>query len=233
MRKIHFYTIAMAILLLLANKAWSQENDLGGWAEFELKKEIKDWSFSVGEEVRTMDNMTSLYGLYTSMAVDYKPWKHLEFGTSYQFILFNDTEYDDLQSRHRLNFATTGDVKWNRFKFSLRERFQMTFKDESVHDYKMNPKNKWRNRFEMEYNIPKSKITPSFSVETHYQLNNPDGNKFDKLRYKLAAAYKINKNNKLQLYTQFDHEINVNNPVDRTVIGFSYSLELKDKKDKK
>ena len=69
MRKIHFYTIAMAILLLLANKAWSQENDLGGWAEFELKKEIKDWSFSVGEEVRTMDNMTSLYGLYTSMAV--------------------------------------------------------------------------------------------------------------------------------------------------------------------
>lgn len=232
MRKIHVYTFAVAAIFVLTNKARAQEKDLGGWAEFELEKEIRDWSFSVGEEVRTMDNMSSLYGLYTSLAADYNPWKHLKFGTSYQFILFNDTEYEDIQSRHRLNAYTTGALNWNRFKFSLRERLQMTFKDESVHDYKMNPKTKWRNRFEVEYNIPKSKITPAFAVETFYELNNPDGNKFDQLRYKLSAAYKINKHNKLELYTQFDHEINVKEPVDRTVIGFSYKLQLKDKKNK-
>jgi len=223
----------VALLILLCNvRAFAQDNDFGAWLGFELEKNVKDWTFSAGEELRTMNNAGTIQGSYTSLCIDYSPWKRLKFGTSYQFILFNDTEYDDLQPRHRLNFYTTGNLKMGDFKFSLRERLQFTFKDESERDYKMNPKTSWRNRLELEYNIPKSKITPSASVETYYQLNNPDGNRFDQIRYKLAAAYKINKRNKVELYGQFDHEINVKNPVDRSVLGLTYTLQLRDKKKK-
>lgn len=227
-----------AILLLTAfalptKRANAQTEDFGAWFGFNLEKEIKDWTFSVGEELRTTDAISDFYGSYTSLGIDYSPFKHLKFGTSYQFILYNDTEYDDIQPRHRLNFQTTGDLKWNNFKFSLRERLQMTFKDESERDYKMNPKTRWRNRLEVEYNIPKSKFTPAFSVESYYQLNNPDGNKFDGIRYKLTGAYKINKRNKLEVYAQYDNEINVKDPVDRTVLGIEYTLKLGKKKNKK
>ena len=232
MKKI-LYTAFFLLGILTGTKTTrAQTTDFGAWFGFELEKEVKDWTFSLGEEIRTMDNMNSFRGSYTSFGMDYSPLKHLKFGTSYQFILYNDTEYDDIQPRHRLNLFTTGDLKWNNFKISLRERVQMTFKDESERDYKMNPKTSWRNRFELEYNIPRCKLTPAFSVETFYQLNNPDENKFDNIRYKLSGSYKLNKRNKFELYGQFDHEINVKDPLDRTIIGIQYSLKLKDKKKK-
>ncbi|WP_163717865.1 DUF2490 domain-containing protein [Mangrovibacterium lignilyticum] len=232
MRKIQTVTILLFFLLPTAVKVHAQTKDFGAWFGFELEKELKDWAFSLAEEVRSVNNLNDLHGLYTTLGVDYKLSKRFKIGTSYQFIYFNDTEYDDFQPRHRLNLFATGNVKWNHFKFSLRERLQTTFKDESERDYKMNPKIRWRSRFELEYNIPKSKFTPAFSVETYYQLNNPDGNKFDQIRYKLSGSYKLNKRNELSLYGQLYHEINVKNPVDLSVVGVEYKFKLKDKKNK-
>jgi len=232
MRKLWTAAVLLIIHLLPVHTAHAQTKDFGAWVGFEMEKEVNDWTVSLGEEMRTMDELSNFLGSYTSIGIDYKPWKNLKFGTSYQFIIFNDTEYDDIQPRHRLNLFTTGKLKWNHFTLSLRERMQMTFKDESERDYKMNPKTRWRNRFEIKYDIPKSKFTPAFSVESYYQLNNPDGNKFDKIRYKLAGAYKISKRNNVELYTQFDREINVKNPVDRTILGFQYTLKLGKKTNK-
>lgn len=232
MMKYRLILLAMILLAVGGRKAAAQDKDFGAWAGFELQKDIKDWTFSAGEEIRTMDNVSNFYGSYTTLGINYSPWKRLKFGTSYQFILFNDTEYDDIQPRHRLNLFTTGNIKLGDFKFSLRERLQMTFKDESERDYKMNPKTSWRNRVEVEYNIPNSKLTPFASIETFYQLNNPDGNKFDQLRYKFGGNYKLNKHNELGIYGQFDHEINVNDATDRTVLGFTFTHQLRNKKKK-
>lgn len=228
-----FYSLLLFLFLRSACPTKAQDNDFGAWVGVDLQKDIRNWTFSVGEELRTMNNAGTIRGSYTSLGVDYAPLKRLKFGTSYQFILFNDTDLDDIQPRHRLNLYTTGNFKLGNFKFNLRERFQMTFKDESERNYKMNPKNVWRNRLEVEYNIPDSKLTPSFSVETYYQLNNPDGNKFEQIRYKLAASYKLNKHNKLELFGLFDHEINVKNPVDQTVLGLTYTHQLRNKKKNK
>lgn len=232
--KKHFkILLILALLAAGGSKAAAQEDkDFGARVGFELQKEVKDWTFSVGQELRTMDNSSSFQGSFTTLGIDYSPWKRLKFGTSYDFVLFNDTEYDDIQPRHRLNWYTTGNIKLGDLKLSLRERIQMTFKDESERDYKMNPKTRWRNRLELEYNIPKSKLTPFASVESFYQLNNPDGNRFEQLRYKLGTSFKLNKHNKLELYGQLDHEMNVNDPVDRTILGVTYTLQLKNKKKK-
>lgn len=229
------YRITLLVLIVAAlysPKTSAQDSDFGARLGFELQKELKDWTFSVSQEIRTMDNSSAFYGSYTAFGIDYSPWKRLKFGTSYEFVLFNDTDYDDIQPRHRLNWFTTGNIKLGDFKLSLRERLQMTFKDESERDYKMNPKTRWRNKFDVEYNIPNSKLTPFASVESFYQLNNPDGNRFDQIRYKLGTSIKLNKHNKLDIYGQYDHEMNVNNPVNRTMLGFAYTLQLKNSKKK-
>ncbi len=224
-------TLLLALAALPAT-LWAQDDYFGTWAGLSIEKKIKDWNFSVEEEIRLMDNVSSFQGSYTALGIDYKPYKFLKLGTGYEFILFNDTDYDDIQPRHRLNFTTTGSLDLGNFSFSLRERFQMTFKDESERDYKMNPKNTWRSRLEVEYNIPKCKFTPAVSVESYYQLNNPDGNKFEQFRYKFTGAYKFNKRNKLELFAIYDNETNVKNPVDRTVVGMKYTLKLGKKKKK-
>ncbi len=206
----------------------AQTNDFGTRFGIEVEKELKNWNFYAGEEIRTKENSGVLQGLYTEIGADYSPWKIIKVGASYEFIYFNDYEIDDYQPRHRTNIFIQGSKKWSRFTFNLKERFQTTFKDESERDYKMNPKLRWRNKLEIEYNIRKSPVTPSFSAETFYQLNNPDGNKFDQLRYKLEVSYKINKRNRLKLFGLVDHEINVKNPVRQTVLGLQYKYTFKD-----
>ncbi|WP_423126767.1 DUF2490 domain-containing protein [Gaoshiqia sp. Z1-71] len=219
------YTVLSCLLFLTSS--YAQSHDFGAWFTAGAEKKIKNWSFYLGEELRTMQQSGTIERLKTDLDIQYKLSKTFKLGASYQFIYFHDVENDDYQPRNRYNFFVQGKKGWNRFTFSLRERLQSTWKDETVRDYKMNPKNSWRNRLEMEYNIPKSPLTPSFLVETFYQLNNPDGNRFDKIRYKLAGAYKLNKRNRLELFGAFDKEINVKNPVQRFVLGLEYKYDFK------
>ena len=219
--------LLMLIYASAIQSSHAQTNDFGTRVGIEIEKDVKNWNLYVGEEIRTKENSGVLQGLYTEFGADYSPWKIIKIGASYEFIYFNDYENDDYQPRHRTNLFIQGSKEWSRFTFNLKEHFQTTFKDESERDYKMNPKLRWRNKFEIEYNIRKSPINPSFSVETFYQLNNPDGNKFDQLRYKLEVSYKINKRNRLKLYGLVDNEINVKNPVRQTVLGIQYKYTFK------
>lgn len=214
---------------LFLTTSYAQSNDFGTWFTAGAEKKVKNWSFYLGEELRTMEQSGTIEQLKTNFDILYKLSKTFKLGASYQFIYFHDVENDDYQPRNRYGFFVQGEKDWNRFTFSLRERFQSTWKDETVRDYKTNPKNSWRNRFEMEYNIRKSPLTPSLSVETFFQLNNPDGNSFDKIRYKLAGAYKLNKRNRLELFGLLDKEINVTNPVQRFVLGLEYKYYFKKK----
>ncbi|MBF0647371.1 DUF2490 domain-containing protein [Dysgonomonas sp. GY75] len=226
----------MKWLLLSALTAKAQpSSDFGVWSSIEINKKFnKKWSVNGEAELRTGENSSEIGRWGLKVGGDYNVIKEVKVGLAYQFLYFHDIEYWDFQPRHRFIGFLQGRKKWGNFSFLLRERFQMTTKDDSdrikasgkIDTYKMDSEWSWRNRIKVSYDIPNCKFAPSVSFESFYQLNNPDGNEFDGLRYTLSVAYKLNKKHSFDLSGIFDKEINVKNPVDRYIlnVGYAYSF---------
>jgi hypothetical protein len=152
--------------------------------------------------------------------------------------------------RNRVYATISGEYKVGRFEFGLRERLQYTHTgsattDETKYRYDlgMDPllsteDNKWlsttepefkeakhnltlRSRLNVKYDIPNCKVNPFASVELYTRLDEWKG--YDKLRYRLGASYKINKDNSISLYYLFE---DVNGEANGHAIGFEYSIDL-------
>ena len=152
--------------------------------------------------------------------------------------------------RNRVYATISGEYKVGRFEFGLRERLQYTHTgsattDETKYRYDlgMDPllsteDNEWlattepefkdakhnltlRSRLNVKYDIPNCKVNPFASVELYTRLDEWKG--YDKLRYRLGASYKINKDNSISLYYLFE---DVNGEANGHAIGFEYSIDL-------
>lgn len=208
----------------------SQSNDFGIWSNVSLERNTKKWDFAATAEVRTQSNTSELNRSSLQLSSEYQILKLLKIGASYEFMYFNDTKYNDFQPRHRGSLFVQGRQKFGDFTIVLREKVQVTSKDESerikksgkIDTYKVNPEWTWRNRLKVAYNIPDFPINPDISFETFYQVNNPDGNSFDKLRYTLTLNYKLSKQHRFELYELIDQDINVTSPVTSFITGFGY-----------
>lgn len=221
-----WFLCSVSLLLTGSYTSFAQSDDFGVWASVVVEKKVEKWAFEFEQELRTMENTSKIERVSSSIAADYKLFKPLKIGASYQYITLNDLENDDLQPRHRLNLYAQGKYELGRFTFTLRERAQLTYKDETERTYKINPKWSLRNKLKVDYDIPHFKVSPFASFEAFYQLNNPDGNKFDNLRYSCGAEYKFNKHHALNLFGLVDEEMNVKDPIRRFVIGTTYSYSF-------
>lgn len=152
--------------------------------------------------------------------------------------------------RNRVYATISGEYKVGRFEFGLRERLQYTHTgsattDETKYRYDlgMDPllsteDNEWlattepefkdakhnltlRSRVNVKYDIPNCKVNPFASVELYTRLDEWKG--YDKLRYRLGASYKINKDNSISLYYLFE---DVNGGANGHAIGVEYSIDL-------
>ncbi len=227
--------ISVLCFLFFIPAAFSSNDDFGIWTYIEVEKKInKKFSVNGELELRTKDNSEEIARWGLKLGGDYTVIKGLKVGAAYQYLHFHDTKYWNFQPRHRFIMYAQGRYKWNRFVFSLRERVQVTTKDENERiksngkkdRYKINPAWVWRNRVKVAYDIPKCKVTPSFSFESFYQLNNPDGNQFDGLRYTLSLNYKLNKKNSFELFGVHDRDVNVKNEEYRYVLGAGYTFSF-------
>ncbi|MDD3077969.1 MAG: DUF2490 domain-containing protein [Paludibacter sp.] len=232
----------VAILFLFPVFVTAQSESYGTWTSVSYEKDLKKLDIEAETELRTIYMVSLIDRWSLGISADYKLNKYLKVGAGYQFM--NSLEYktDDnglLISnfyvknyfiRNRFNLSGTGKYKLDDFSFSLRERVQVTTKEErertdgTIDDYKVNPAWVWRNRFQLSYNIPHCKITPSASVESFYQLNNPDGNTFDNMRYILSFEYKINKHNYVELYGVVNSELDSDDASGKYILGASYKF---------
>jgi hypothetical protein len=200
------------------------------WTSIGVEKQVKKWSFGAETEYRTQSNTSEFQRFNVKVEASYKIVKPVNLGLGYEFIYFNDTEYDDYQPRQRYLAFLQAKQKFGDFTISLREQGQRTIKDESdrikangeYDTYKVNPEWYWRNKVKVAYNIPHFPVNPSVSIETYYQLNNPDGNKITGLRYMMAFDYKLTKHQNFELYGLLKKSINVSDPSTDRVLGISY-----------
>jgi hypothetical protein len=218
-----FFTVLCSSLL-------AQTDDYGLWTTIGATKDIGKWDFGAEAELRTQNYIKQLDKWSLQAEANYTILKPFKIGVSYQFITYNDIKYNDLQPRHRFALFLADKKKIGYSTFSLRERVQVTTKDENdrikkngkINTYLINPEWTWRNRLKIVYDIPNFPINPSLSFESFYQLNNPDGNTFDNMRYTLSFIYKPTKQHGFELYGLIDKEINVDNPVRKFVVGVGY-----------
>ena len=165
-----------------------------------------------------------------------------------EFINYN-IDHDYWTIRNRVYATISGEYKVGRFEFGLRERLQYTHTgsatvNETKYRYDLGDDvlstddNKWtsttepefkdakhnltlRSRVNVKYDIPNCKVIPSASVELYTRLDEWKG--YDKLRYRLGASYKINKDNSISLYYLFE---DVNGGANGHAIGLEYSIDL-------
>lgn len=232
--------VILVSFLVIAPTLTAQNESYGTWTSIGVEKEYKKWDFGAETELRTIYYARLIERWSLGVNADYSLFKQLKVGAGYQLI--NSLVYDETKPdryvknyffRNRFNVSATGKIKINDFTVTLRERLQLTQKEDRlqadglIDDYKMNPELTWRNRLQLAYNIPNFKITPSFSVESFYALNNPDGNNFDNLRYLLAFDYKLNKRNVVELYGVMNSSLTSEDATGKYILGISYTYTLK------
>ena len=194
----------------------AQENDFQSWHSFSLKNKINkttDINLKVGARFRENSS------LLDKNFLEFRLKKELNKGTSISAGYRNTYNYDT-------EFVL---VKQNRFYFDL------IYKNKLTKRLSYSIRNRWQNqvsiyqsartfrqKFSLEYNIRKTKLTPYCAVE--YFSNSFDH--INKLRSTISLSYPISKDIDVDFAYRMQNEFWVNNP--QTIFIFetkiSYSL---------
>jgi hypothetical protein len=211
------------------------------------KKLTKKWSVSLGGELRTRDNTKEVDRWSVGVGVDYKLTKWLKASAGYDLLIDNRDKSTykangDLNKvaefwgvRHRVNVALTASQKVGNFKFSLRERWQYTYRPERTIDrydvddeeyeertYPGMAKHLLRSRLQVEYGVPGTGLSPFANVEVF------NGWSLVKTRYTVGMDYDLSKKHSLGLFYRYQavHDDTDNEEPDRHLIGFSYKYKF-------
>ena len=172
------------IILLLSVLPLTAQDNLENSFSIELSKKIfPKFTITLEEDFRLRDNFQEIDRFSTTLEISYRVCNHLKAGGAYNLINYNHPS-KDWETRHRYYFYLTGSYKLRRFTFSLRERFQSTYRVHVKETAKRaNPKLYLRSRLKVEYDIRRSAFEPFASIEWYNTLNNPQGNSMDRLKY--------------------------------------------------
>lgn len=218
------------LLMIISITSFAQDEKFDVWSTIRLQKKWYRWDFSAETELRSSGfyQHTDRLSLQGEACYDVKKW--LKAGALYQVINFYDSKYDDYQLRNRFGAYVQGKKKWGGFTFSLQEQLQLTTKDESdriknngeTDTYKVNPSVVWLNKLKMKYHFTDCPLTPAFSAETFYQLNDPDGNTFTKIRYTLSLDYTFARRHHFEISGKLDNKLD--NPENKYILGIGYTF---------
>ncbi|MDO4755216.1 MAG: DUF2490 domain-containing protein [Parabacteroides sp.] len=200
-------------------------------------------------EYRTLDGVSGTERWEGALGLEYKVLPYLKLIGGYVYIHqqreLEITKKGNIipaywQPKHRAFFAVTGSYQWERFTFSLRERYQYTYRTEQyvakLNDDGITPKeDEWveakgkhilRSRLEVEYHIKKTKFTPYAFYEVYNSFS--DGFSVDKSRYTIGAKYKFNKKHSVQLYYRYIDKTDDDEAAGH-IIGIGYKFKLKNR----
>ena len=193
-----FFSACM-FLFVISDYAFAQMDDAGLWASVTVKKKItKKFTLSLSEECRFNENVSELGTAFTEAGVEYKLIKNLTGGIAYRFM--QKKQVDDFYSlRHRGLVSLTYKLKVKKFELNLKERYQIQYADVNTSEDGKIPSEYLRNKLTIKYNTSK-KYTPFIAAELFYQLNNPEGNECDDIRYSGGIEYNFNKLHEVDLF---------------------------------
>ena len=260
MNRKHFIMLIMALLPLAAA---AQSDDFGLDFSLEAQKKLsKQWSLSLEGEYRSRNDAKTNDRWSVGLGVDYKLTKWLKASAGYTFLYDNNErisyydQYDDAVldgdadagdlkkcaqywgTRHRFNVSLTASQKLGDFKFSLRERWQYTYRPEYTVDerwsylnqaydgkektYSGKGKNVLRSRLQVEYDKKGLALTPYANVELFNAWS------LQKTRYTVGLDWKLTKSHSLGAFYRYQNVRNDDddNEPNRHLLGVSYKFKF-------
>jgi hypothetical protein len=205
----------------------AQDNDFGSWLSAGVSKDLsKRINLEAEEEIRIFKNFSEIDRFATSFGGVVTIVKGVKTGVGYTWIYDHDVKDTGWENRHRIFAYLQGKVDFGRFTVTLREKFQTTYYDKNEEDFDYSPQNYLRSRLQGAYDIKGSKIVPYLSAEMHYQLNNPDGNEIDNMRYTLGIGFPLSKKLDMDTFLRLTQELNVKHPVNLYLLGINVNFDL-------
>ncbi|MDO4827709.1 MAG: DUF2490 domain-containing protein [Bacteroidia bacterium] len=134
-------TISTLALLVAASQAIFAQ-DVNGRASLEADwKAFKGFHITAGYEARSQDAFSGIERNQFSLGASYKLSKHFKAGLDYIFIGHYGNSSGEFKPRHRLSANLTGTVDAGLWRFSLKEKLQLTHKAYDVNRYQevLNP----------------------------------------------------------------------------------------------
>jgi hypothetical protein len=207
--------LSLLLLTLACLNARSQEtrNEFETWTKFRISKGIgKKFKVYVKPEFRlNSDLSTDQYMIGTGLNYELYDW--MKLGAGYRFI-GNKRPEKDTEFLHRFALDASFGDRVGRFRPEARIRYT-NFADDDLDASHL------RYKFELEYDIYGSKITPFASVQAFHKISL---NKIRKIRYATGAEYQFSKGNYLGLWYKYDYyRLEYRN---RHILGISYKLKL-------
>ena len=242
----------------------SQSDDFGLDFSLEAQKKLSQkWSISLEGEMRTRDNTKTVDRWSAGLGLDYKAAKWLKVSAGYTFLYDNnekisyfdatddevldgDVDEGDPKKlakywapRHRFNVSLTFDKKLiGDFKFSLRERWQYTWRPEYTVDerwsyfdnaydgkektYSGKGKNVLRSRLQVEYDKKGLPLTPYANVEFFNAWS------LQKTRFNVGLDWKVAKQHSLGVFYRYQTVRNDDDDNDPNIhmIGVGYKFKF-------
>ncbi len=133
------------------------------------KKIVKGFHVSLSEEIRLDNNFCKFDRFHTTLALSYKVNSYFKVGVGYAMINpYSSTNKAFKKARHRFMVDATGSILAGNWKFSLKERFQMTHYSGDINEYQK-PRNALalKSRFTVKYYFSKK-----YSLYTYVEMRN-------------------------------------------------------------
>lgn len=240
----------------------AQSDDFGLDFSVEAEKKIdKQWSVSLEGELRRRDDAKTNDRWSIGLGVDYKIAKWVKASAGYSLLYDNtkrisysdqedvdDGDFDEVgmpkkcaqywAPRHRFNVSLTFDKKlFGDFRFSLRERWQYTWRPEhtvserwsyldeaydgKAKTYGGSGKNVLRSRLQVEYDKKGLSLTPYANVEFWNAW------KLQKTRYTVGLDWKLSKQHAVGAFYYYQ-KVNDDDDLEpnRHLLGVSYKFKF-------
>ena len=240
----------------------AQSDDFGLDFSVEAEKKIdKQWSVSLEGELRRRDDAKTNDRWSIGLGVDYKIAKWVKASAGYSLLYDNtkrisysdqedvdDGDFDEVgmpkkcaqywAPRHRFNVSLTFDKKlFGDFRFSLRERWQYTWRPEhtvserwsyldeaydgKAKTYSGSGKNVLRSRLQVEYDRKGLSLTPYANVEFWNAW------KLQKTRYTVGLDWKLSKQHAVGAFYYYQ-KVNDDDDLEpnRHLLGVSYKFKF-------
>lgn len=151
----------------------------------------------------------------STFEINYRLAPYLRLGTGYMLMA---RLYRSDGLRNRYYFYATASHSVGRFTFSLRERFQSTYRHGGAR-----PQNYLRSMLTLSYHLPHLPLSPFVYVEPFNNTGYKGRMHTDKIRLSTGCDYRMNPHNALQLYYRY-HIFNISDPLNyRHALGVTYS----------
>lgn len=209
------------ILLLSASFGFAQDIDtqlrFNPSVDYKINKK---WKVAFDYRYGLEKDMTTFQASNFQFSSEYKITKRISIEAGYRF----STSFE--KDSHRL-FASVGyDYKIKQFTLSSRTRYQFTtqrFDADFMSEYKA-PNQYLRQKFIIDYNIPKSKASVYFGPEFFLKLEQPKL-LLNRVRYQLGSDYKLKYGNTIGLSLFYEDKVKANKQ-DRFVYTIKYNLSI-------